>query len=1382
MTAARRERGPTSQDRTGPAIARTRSALAAAVPYVPATLVAALVSRPDRAAPWIDEVEGTLVMADVSGFTALSEALASKGKEGAESLTGIINRFFTTMLEIAGRYGGVTMTFGGDAMLILFEGDDHAARAAQAALGMLEATAAHPPFKVGSRRVKLGMSMGGHTGTFHLAAVGPPHRLQYLIVGPDATGTALAEAAANSLEYAVTAAGASALGSDRPACEHRDSFHLVTALARRPDLAIPDDDPPPSEDLLAALRPYLPLSVAGAVGGGDRPALPQSQHRRVCTVFINVTGVDELLLAEGPGSLLSELQRFALALVRLGDRYGGYVVSNDIYTNGLKFIVAFGAPVAHENPADDALRFATDLRCDAEETGIRLAHKTGVHAGFVFAGDVGPPWRRQYTVMGDAVNLAARLMGTAVAGEIIVSDDTATEAAPGLEFEERAPVTLKGKSKPAAIRALSGVCTGSDATIPAPRGPFVGRLGEIVLLADLADGAEAGRGSSVLVTGEAGIGKTRLLAETQAVLEARGWAVYRGASPWHAASVPFAPWVQVLVGALGLGHSGTPDSRAKRAADAVSRLVPDRAELAGLLGPLLGSPIPEGPLVRALSDQARRDRLFDLVGDVIVARAAGRPVAVILDDVQWADVGSRELLDAVGARARTARLLVIGAERAGGDQPGEITGADVPDTPSCVMALAELTEVAAAELLTALVDTPDLRPSVVAALIGKAKGNPLYLQQVADAVVRSGILRDLVTEPDAVIGARIDGLDIPDGIHGVLMARIDALDDVARDVLMTGSVLGATFDERSIRGVTIDETGLDIAPALERLVERELVERDTSPDAESYRFRHGLVREVAYETLPFARRRRLHQRAGSWIESDNADGLEPVVETLAYHFRLSGDGPRTREYSVQAAERARRSYAPDAAITYYSAALEALRGRTAADAAARSCLAERIGECYDSLGRHELAADAYMDALHRWRRARSGAGGRRDDAIDLGPCGSARARDAFLCQRIARSFEHGHRDYDRALRWIDKSLKDLPAGEPVARARIYATKCAVLVRKGRYTEAISWGRLSLRLARAHGDIAYQTDAMTNIAGCYKDLGDLRRALTYDRRVLALREASGDLQGQAESHANIGDCLSALGRIDESLAHHRSALALDERLGDLIGQAYDHVNLGELLIWKGETAEAIEHLSMTIPLCARAGGSISHEGYARMLLARCLRLQGSLDEAAEELERSIGLLRTAGAPVFSAEARIELAALQLDQGDPQSAAATCAEVLGRVDDLGMKTLEVRGRRVMGRIALATGDAARAEHMMRSSADLAKRLGADRDRGLALMALATLWGDGGPGTRDGVPRASKAAARACELLERSGATADLARARELRASLADDGGTAASPLAD
>ncbi len=188
--------------------------LAAAITYVPRTLLDELARHPDRPLPWLAEIDGTMVMGDISGFTAMSEQLARAGREGAEQLTDIINSFFSTMLDIAVSYGGDTLTFGGDAILLFFQGADHARRAAVSSLDMLAATHSLDPYKVGRKRIKLGMSMGAHSGRFIFVAAGSQSRAQFLALGPDTVRTASAEAAASSGELAATPELLAALGDD----------------------------------------------------------------------------------------------------------------------------------------------------------------------------------------------------------------------------------------------------------------------------------------------------------------------------------------------------------------------------------------------------------------------------------------------------------------------------------------------------------------------------------------------------------------------------------------------------------------------------------------------------------------------------------------------------------------------------------------------------------------------------------------------------------------------------------------------------------------------------------------------------------------------------------------------------------------------------------------------------------------------------------------------------------------------------------------------------------------------------------------------------------------------------------------------------------------
>ncbi|MEI6726832.1 MAG: adenylate/guanylate cyclase domain-containing protein, partial [Actinomycetes bacterium] len=352
-----------------------------AVTYLPASLVRAAAAHPARELPWCDEVDGTMVMADLSGFTNLSERLGKLGDEGAERLTGTINSFFERMLDTACGYGGDTLTFGGDAILLLFDGEDHASRAVTAGLAMLKQTGRAAAIDAGDGKVKIGMSVGAHSGTFLLAGAGlADERAHLFVLGRGAETTALAESAAERGQMAVSAAtkkllpGGSRLGR---AGEFWRVDELTNGRARliAPGCERPASAGPPGADESGRqLAPFLPPYARMATVEGSERVTLTPEHRRVSIVFINILGLNELIDEQGSDAAVDQLQAYATMVARLSTRHHGFVVSTDIATRGSKLIVTFGAPVAHEYAAANAARFALDLCAELRASGLDVQH------------------------------------------------------------------------------------------------------------------------------------------------------------------------------------------------------------------------------------------------------------------------------------------------------------------------------------------------------------------------------------------------------------------------------------------------------------------------------------------------------------------------------------------------------------------------------------------------------------------------------------------------------------------------------------------------------------------------------------------------------------------------------------------------------------------------------------------------------------------------------------------------------------------------------------------------------------------------------------------------------------------------------------------------
>ena len=328
----------------------------ATAPYLPGVIIDTIRSHPDRSSPWIDYLEGSLLLADISGFTTMTEKLAEAGKEGAEWLTDIINQYFHRMLDIAGHYGGTNLNFGGDALLILFQRDDHALRAVAAALAMQRATRQFDAFRVGGYRIRLKMTVGVHSGNFCSAAAGlSVHLIQHFILGPDTNRVGEIQAAASAGELVISESTVNQVGG-MCVTEPRGENYFVRRLRTNP--TSPAFTEEGNETLSISpdeLIDFLPAPIAQQLRSSRQVRSIEGEHRKVTIMFINLLGINELLAEEGPESLLRELQQYLALLLRLCDEHVGFISGNDIYTQGLKLILLFGAPIAHEDDAANAL-------------------------------------------------------------------------------------------------------------------------------------------------------------------------------------------------------------------------------------------------------------------------------------------------------------------------------------------------------------------------------------------------------------------------------------------------------------------------------------------------------------------------------------------------------------------------------------------------------------------------------------------------------------------------------------------------------------------------------------------------------------------------------------------------------------------------------------------------------------------------------------------------------------------------------------------------------------------------------------------------------------------------------------------------------------------
>lgn len=1141
-------------------------------PYVPR--VAAEWDLDAPVALW-REMDATCCFVDISGFTALSERLARRGRIGAEELTEVLNHVFSKMLEVAYSKRGALLKFGGDALLLAFQGHDHATLAAESAVAMRAALREARTLPTSVGRVNLRMSVGVHSGVFHLFRCGASHR-ELLVAGPAATATTRMEHTADAGEIVVSPATAERLPGGAVGARKGDGLLLRW---RR----VAEDGPgpmPPRPVATSAVESSIPVALRTRLAQGAGEA----EHRLASVGFVKFQGTDDLIATEGPDAAAEALDAIIRAVQSAADDESVTFLASDIDDNGGKIILTTGVPATQD---DDEGRMLRAVRAVMDEA-LPLPLRIGVNRGHVFAGDIGTTYRRTFTVMGDAVNLAARLMAAAQPGEIYATPSVLDHARTHFTIEALEPFNVKGKSE--AVQAYRvGAETGSRRD-PFGSLPFLGRDKELAMLAHARGDAAAGHGVCVLVDAERGTGKTRLVTEFAATVR-REHVLWLHGEP-QSTAIPYRPLRAALRVALAIDAPDR-DGAGIQLIESIRRFDPSLVPFAPLLAPIVDAEVPPTEETDAIAEEFLRQRVADVVIAALDGACPG-PVVLVAEDAHWFDDTTSEICTRIAAAASGRPWLLCVTRR-----PKTIGGFE-PSNPDLCIQLAPLTDDVTRQLVTEVTDSAPLRPHETDSMVRRAGGNPLFLEELL-RIVRS---------------ADIDAL--PETLDAVAMSEIDGLPPVPRRVLRLASVLGRSFDRRLLDALLEGESVGEGEDSLASLGAQLLGDHE----GRRLRFRHALLQEAAYQSLPFRQRLALHRRVGEAIERD-AGALEEAAAVLSYHFLAAQDWPRTWRYARKAARSAQRAHAPAEVAVHLERAVVAARrlGDTAEDDL--FSLYTDLGHTLEILGEYERADDAYRCA-----------------GVAAGPDPLQRGQIAY-CRAYLRSEYLGRPSAAiRLLRGARTDLRGLGARSAGLHALLLAEEADVRQRQGRPAEAIACGRRAVEEAERAEDTRALARALHALSSGLVKAGRADEVDFMDR-VLELYRELGDEVSVTVALGNIATVAFFAGHWEKAANYLALCADASTRSGDLANAAMADGNLGELRANQGRLDEAVA-------LLAPARRTLESFGYVGLTaavathLGRARAFLGDIDGGLATIEKAARTLREIGSHYESLDAHARLA--------------------------------------------------------------------------------------------------------------------------------------------
>jgi class 3 adenylate cyclase/tetratricopeptide (TPR) repeat protein len=1176
-----------------------------------------------------------MLFADLSGFTTLAEQLTLSGPSGVEELSRILNITFSQLLDIIKAHGGDVIKFAGDALLAIWPAEREGMagavlRAAQCALGIQKRISNFYRLISNSPLYLRIVVAGGPLSLLHIG--GAYGRWEFLATGAPLVDLALAEQLARPGDVVVAEAAwhfiSGRCSGERRCFAEKDcpGIRLIEIHSAVPPQ--PRQRPSLSPAIEPALRAYVPGAVMNRLVAGQTDWL--ADLRRITVIFVNLPDLNHNTPVELAQTAMRSLQQLLY-------RYEGSINKLSLDDKGATLVAAMGLPpLSHIDDPARGVQAALAMQQVLNELNFRSA--IGITTGRAFCGEIGSDERREYTMIGDVVNLAARLMqaaaslpGVGSAGCSILCDAATRQsfstmpANPAPAFETLDPITVKGKAEAIPIfRPFIDAVHASPQNDVQPPEPDllepVGRRRERHILdQQIVTLQHDGPGGAILIEAEAGFGKSHLVQYTRSKAEAHRITAFIGAADATEQATPYYTWRGIFSRLLDLDVLSSVDDRRTHILSLLED-EPEVLQLAPLLNTVLLLDLPDNEITGQLSGKSRADATRNLLLRMIADSAARSPKLLILEDAHWMDSASWALALAIVQRVRNVLLIATMRPMAGSGAPRP--GDSIPPEyhrfrrQALAVHMDALSAEEGVELVCRRLGVADLPEPIAEFIRERAQGNPLYSEALAFALRDTGLIQIVGDSCVLAPGADLQRLSFPETVQGAIISRIDRLTPTQQLALKVASVFGRVFPYSALQAIFPTDIAADhLSDDLDTLARLDITVPDGREPEPVYSFKHAIIQEVVYDLMLFSQRRQLHRAAAEWYErhyggssheqvevdiehDDNGhqpagqeSALAPYYSLLAYHWRQAGIVPRALTYLEQAGRHALRISALQDARAMFEQALDLL----------------------------ESADEAYVAHPVRWRISLNRLAG--EACQHLGDMGAAR-RYFNASLSLARSTHN--------------QIAEIAALSRIGR---------MLIEAGDYGGAQEVLSTALQLARASTAPSWLADVLVNLGVLAFRKGSLQEADASFQESMLLASQLGDRLAVAYVLSNLGDVATARGAFGEARYCYEESLQTRRALGHRWGVANALWNLGRLALLEGCPRPALTLLDESFAMFNDIG---DQRGLVLTMISRgaCMQALDEPQQAWHIFAEALGVAYTMGSLTLTLESLLALLDLHI----------------------------------------------------------------------------------------------------------------------------------------
>ena len=1186
---------------------------------------------------------------DISGFTAVTSTLMAQGSEAAESIADSMEAIFSPLVELVRHYQGFVTGFAGDAFTAIFPANgispaEASLRAVAAAVAITDYLTAHPTYETPYGRFPFTAKMGVGQGAVQWGIVYPPAELE-----SEHEITAVYYFNGSAIETAVEAQNQAQRGQIilDPTLAHLLQEHIqtdplphVAQLQLRQLLTqppVPQIDGTAESNGEGAKREiiqeqFVPLAVRQRTIRGD--------FRQVVTVFINVQGIDSH----------ADIIDLLTAVFKLQVAYGGYLNGLDFGDKGCTLLLFWGTPTSHENDLTRALSF---MLAFAQETAV--SWRAGITYRHMYSGMAGSRQWATFSCYGSGVNLAARLMTAAPWGMAWVEETAVRRADTTFLFTPQDTHTFKGFTQPIPTYSLQRRRQNESVTFY--QGQLIGRQAEQAqirtFLAPLLTENPSHWAGMLVVVGEAGLGKSRLLDDTLQPLVKNGrlqCTITQVDQIIRQPLNPFRYWLRHYFNQSpnqsdAANKQAFTHQLAQLKTAVAPPLVAELDRLASVLGALIDLHWP-GSFYAQLDSKGRQENSRIALQLLLRAESLRQPLLFVLEDVQWLDEASQAVLAEVVRNVTDAPLALL----ATGRMEAEATW-PLAQLPHEQLLLEPLTAAAMADIAQQILGAP-ISAALHQLLAERAEGNPFFAEQI----VRYLQDKDLLYLGDDVwqLKPTVTAAALPDDLRLLFIARLDRLVTAVKEVVQMAAILGREF-EVNVLAHMLHQHAARPVPSQTYLAQGEAARVWVMVNDIRYLFRHALLRDAAYEMQLVARRRELHQLAAQALESLYAQDLAARYAEIAYHYEMAYQqgmvavGETAVYYLHQAGQQAAAAYENQAALDFFNRGLSLTNEPTTTIEMllAREAVFSLLGQRSEQLADLDHLLNLLAD--HSWPEKMAEVTLRRAQyALDVS-------------------------DNDTAYQLADKTITLAnPLSLVELQIKAYLLQGTLLNKQGHNNDAHSYKQTALEMARAHHISHLEAEALVGLSQVVYRQSNYQQARIYLEQALNLARANGNRRQESQIYQALGNLLLEQPDLNGAAAYLEQTLAVRQLIGDRVGQAEAFNSLGIVADKRGQWAEAFSYYQEAFAIAAQTSerhirgktlGNLGINAYQR----------GDYDSALHYYELALSLQQEVGDSFAMSISLLNLGNVARALGSYEAARDYYERVLVRQRDSGAKWL-------------------------------------------------------------------------------------------------------------